>query len=349
MTPESKLANLIIMFSPLQILKMLYITKRPFMLNHKINIACDCRCKFCNSWQIEEDPETLLDISEIRGLLDQAKRCVMLSYSVWGGEPLLREDTPAALQYARQLGFFTTISTNGSLLAERADEFVPYTHRFIVSMDGLSKTHDSVRGFPGLFDKVADGIESLKKKGAKVRLFYNVNNRTIDDVAVAAELAKKWKVSIHFSPVLGIIGYNDNLLLTAEQTKEIFSEIISLKKQGYPVLNLHPYLKIIRDGSQVTCHFPRYHVYVDHDGLIYSCDLGPEHKPAVWGNIRETDLSALVSSKSFRKRTKEMESCNACRLSCGEIGAGSPLLQFPVRAWTRLRHEFIFQARARPY
>jgi MoaA/NifB/PqqE/SkfB family radical SAM enzyme len=331
------------MFNPLKIMHRVFITKKPWMLNHKINIACNCRCRFCNSWKIKETPENLMTRSEIEGFLDRAYEAGILGYSVWGGEPLLREDTPAVVAHAKKKGLFTTINTEGSLLKERAGELVSNTDLFLVSLDGIGKTHDKVRGYPGLFDKAVEGIEELRKKGARVRLFYNINTMTISDVMAAAKLGRDLKVSIFYFPTLRIEGYNDKIVMSRQMEKEAFSEVMKLKDEGYPVLNLRSYLKVIRDGSSINCHFPSYHIYVDYDGKIYTCDLGPHTKKGEWGDAREMDLGRLFDSDEFETLAKNLINCNDCRLQCGEIGSGNPMFQFPIRAITRLRHEWIFQ------
>ena len=335
------------MFSPLETLKAVYLTRRPFLLNHKINIACDCRCKYCNSWQLTEDPARLLTRAEIETLLDRARAAGMVSYSVWGGEPLLRDDLPAVLAHARRLGFFTTISTNASCLAARAPELAPHTSLFAVSLDGIGPVHDRVRGVPGLFDKVVAGIEAVRTAGTRVRLFYNVNMLNADGIAEAAALARDLGASIFFMPAIPLAGHNERVLLDDATRARAFEQVLTLKRGGYPVLNLKFYARVIRDGASIKCRFPRYHIYVDHDGSLYTCDLGPkpDEKLAVWGDCRQVDLAALFDSREFRDKTRALENCQACRLSCGEIGSGSPLLQFPARAWLRLRHETFGQRR----
>lgn len=322
---------------------MIYILKRPFFLNHKINIACDCRCKICNSWKKKEDKSILLTRDEIEALLENASRAGMLSYSIWGGEPLLREDTSSVLAYAKKLGFFTTVSTNASLLEERAEELAPHTSLFTVSLDGMRETHDHIRGFPGLFEKVVRGIEEVRIKGGKIRLFYMVNADNIKDIEQTAGLAKELGVSISFYPLLNFPGYNDSLCLSPEQTRETFDNILKLKREGYPVVNLSSYLKVIRDDKKVKCHFPKYHIYVDWEGTLYTCDLAPDNKHIKWGDIRDVDLFELISGQELRKQAKELENCNQCRLSCAELGYGSPFVQFPERILSRVRHELLFQ------
>lgn len=329
------------MFSPLETLKAIYVTRRPFMLNHKINISCDCRCKYCNSWQIKEDPTKLLTLDEIKKLLDCARAAGMVSYSVWGGEPLLRDDLPAILAHARKLGFFTTVSTNATTLAQRVRELKPNTSLFVISLDGVGEVHDHVRGVPGLFDKVVAGITAVRSAGGRARLFYDVNMLNANGIIEAARLARNLGVAIFFMPAIPLAGYNERLLLDDQTRRRAFEQVLELKRQGYPVLNLGFYSRIIRDGAPIKCRFPRYHIYVDHDGALYTCDLGPkpDEKLAVWGDCRGVDLAELFDRPEFRAKTRALENCQACRLSCGEIGAGNPLLQFPARAWIRLRHE----------
>lgn len=331
------------MFSPIKTLSQIYLRKRPFILNHKINIACDCKCRFCDSWKIKESAEDLMGTGQVKDLLDRAARAGMLSYSAWGGEPLLRDDCAEILAHARERGFFTTLSTNASLLAQRAAEIEPSTSLYLVSLDGVGNTHDKVRGFPGLFDKVVEGLEKVKQLGGRVRLYYNVNLDTVVDLEAAAGLARNMGISIFYFPVVRFPGYNDRIVPEREAEQDAFRRVLSLKQSGYPVVNLTSYLKVIIDARSVPCRFPRYHIYVDYDGTIYTCDLGPNKKLAVWGNAREQNLEELFGSKAFREKTTQLESCNACRLSCGEIGSGSPLTQFPVRAMTRIRHEWIMQ------
>jgi radical SAM superfamily enzyme YgiQ (UPF0313 family) len=55
------------------------------------------------------------------------------------------------------------------------------------------------------------------------------------------------------------------------------------------------------------------------------------------------NLREFFNSQPWQDKAFDLESYKQCRLSCAEIGAGSPLLQFPVRAWLRVRHELLFQ------
>jgi molybdenum cofactor biosynthesis enzyme MoaA len=54
-------------------------------------------------------------------LLDEAYDCGMRGYYLFGGEPTIRKDIGRVVDYAKAKGFVTTMNTNGSLLAEKAE------------------------------------------------------------------------------------------------------------------------------------------------------------------------------------------------------------------------------------
>lgn len=316
------------------------IRKTPIILNHKVTIRCDCRCLFCDSWKIKEDPKKLLTLDEIKHIFEQAKKLGLFLYSAWGGEPLLRSDLPEILYLAKNSHFFTVLSTDGSLLAERAKELVNLVDLFLISLDGTEEKHDQIRQYPGLFNRVVEGINQLRALGrTKIRLFSSVNTQNLDQIFALAEFAREMKVSIYFYPTLRFPGYNDQLILSQKQTEECFQKIIELKKQGYPIVNHYYYLETIRDGKETPCYFPKMHIYLDWEGTLYTCDLGPEHKGKVWGNIREINLSQLFSSPEFKRQTDQMVNCNACRLSCWELGSGK---WYQVLS-RRLREKLIYE------
>ena len=68
--------------------------------------------------------------------------------------------------------------------------------------------------------KAIDGINALRTKGAKVRLFYNINTMTISDVEAAAKLGRDLKVSIFYFPTLQIEGYNEKIVMSRQMEKE---------------------------------------------------------------------------------------------------------------------------------
>jgi MoaA/NifB/PqqE/SkfB family radical SAM enzyme len=82
-------------------------------------------------------------------------------------EPFLYPYIFDAIDYARSSGLLMNITTNGLLLEKRVDEILDSgLHRLSVSLDGPPRIHDEMRGVPGTYDKVINGLRmlDLKKK-----------------------------------------------------------------------------------------------------------------------------------------------------------------------------------------
>ncbi|MFJ8493437.1 radical SAM protein [Streptomyces sp. NPDC094038] len=80
---------------------------------------CQLRCGFC--WGPEHNERPNPDIRRWRDLLRRLAGSGAVRMVFSGGEPLLSPLLPHLLKEARELGMETTLSTNGVLLAGRAD------------------------------------------------------------------------------------------------------------------------------------------------------------------------------------------------------------------------------------
>ncbi len=83
-----------------------------------------------------------------------------------GTEPLLYQDLCGLLEHAVRRRLAVHITTNGTLLAGRAEEIARLCRAWplidiTVSIDALGCIHDEIRGVPGTFDKAVEGIRRL--------------------------------------------------------------------------------------------------------------------------------------------------------------------------------------------
>lgn len=87
-------------------------------------------------------------------------------------EPLLAPELPRMMKLCKDLGHKVYVTTNGLLLARRAEEISPYLNSIQVSLDGLKNTHDAIRG-DGFFDSAVEGVRKLRAINDKVEI--NIN------------------------------------------------------------------------------------------------------------------------------------------------------------------------------
>jgi len=100
-------------------------------------------------------------------LVDEAARLGTKVVCLRGGEPLL---FPGVLEIIRRIkarGIFLCMDTNGVFLGKFAAELVDAGIDVItVSVDGPEPVHDRVRGVPGTFRAMAEGVGALNRAKA---------------------------------------------------------------------------------------------------------------------------------------------------------------------------------------
>src|SRR4030042_1963730 len=134
----------------------------PLFCGHKLTYRCNLRCKMCPFWKRSGEDSSLEKEKEI---LKQIHSSGVCGIAFEGGEPLLRNDLAEILAFSRSLPLQTSLVTNGTLLESRIDEIAPYVNGAIyVSLDGLEKTHDMIRGVSGCFKRTLEGINAASKK-----------------------------------------------------------------------------------------------------------------------------------------------------------------------------------------
>ncbi|MBI4165654.1 MAG: radical SAM protein [Acidobacteria bacterium] len=122
---------------------------------------CNCRCVMCDIWRIRQVREiTASDLEGHRTSLRTLQvRWVVLS----GGEPLMHSDLGALGRFFHEEGIRVTLLTAGLILERYARMVAENVDDVIVSLDGPSEVHDSIRGIPRAFERLARGIEAVRK------------------------------------------------------------------------------------------------------------------------------------------------------------------------------------------
>ncbi len=252
-----------------------------------------------------------------------------------GGEPLLRKDLPEILAYSRSLPLHTNIITNGTLLKSRIDEIAPFISGILfVSLDGLEKTHDVVRGVDGCFKRAVEGINAAKGK-VSVTINTTLMADNLHDVEGLVRLARDLGVKI----VLSVGHEYRSADASAPQTAEIrkvAKELIELKRKGYPIMNSTDYFKVIAKEKNWKCK-PWSIINVGTDGrLVLPCYVHNQYETGV--SVFESSIKAATSSFDW----KAMRDCVKCNLHC--YVEPSLVLSWDLRSWA----DWIFPNKVKP-
>ena len=131
---------------------------------------CNLTCKHCYSISADVDFPGELNTGQVFSVIDDLKRFRVPVLILSGGEPLLRPDIFEISRYAKQLGFYVGLSSNGTLINENnIQQIADIGYDYVgVSLDGIRATHDHFRQKAGAFDASLHGMELCKQHGIKV-------------------------------------------------------------------------------------------------------------------------------------------------------------------------------------
>lgn len=298
-----------VLMKAFNILKSRFFSHSPFVLLHIITYRCNCKCKICSRWRKLSDKKNELSVEETFKMLEDAKEAGMTNYVVEGGEPLLIEDIPKILEYAKKLDFDTAIVTNGFYLKDRYKEIMPFTDSIIVSIDSHDKLHDEMRGANGILDRAVEGIRLCKNYKINVTINCVLCKLNLKKIKGLANFSEELQIPIVIQPLDIYKGYNEHLRPIQSELQKTFSKIKKLKQSGYKIRNSYHYLEHIIENKNYVCHYPKCYVYLMPNGNIVSC-CGIIDK--IWGNIKTTSFNEIFKSKEFRELCKKTEGCNEC-------------------------------------
>jgi len=110
-----------------------------------------------------EKLKSWLSFDEIRVVLDEMAR-FKPNITLFGGEPLMHPDILDIIRYIKKIKLHGLIITNGALLEKIAGELVEAGwDELNISIDGDAGLHDSIRGLPGIFERIMAGIDEVNK------------------------------------------------------------------------------------------------------------------------------------------------------------------------------------------
>ena len=278
----------------------------PLFCGHKLTYKCNLRCKMCPFWKrSSKDSSIEQEKAILRQIYDSGVCAIMFE----GGEPLLRKDLVEILAFSRSLPLHTSLITNGTLLESRIDEITPYINGAVyVSIDGLEKTHDKIRGVSGCFKKAVEGIMSSRGK-VPVTINTTIMAENIHEIEDLVKLANEMDTGI--SLALAHDYCNAKASAPARhEIKELAGKLAEMKKNGYPLINSPSYFKVLAKEKNWTCK-PWSSINVSPEGhLVLPCYVRNEYASSV--SVFETSIKTAISKFNW----KETQNCQNCSLHC---------------------------------
>lgn len=320
---------------------------------------CNLRCRMCSNFNDPQSPTPRgvqyaraeeLTYAQLANFVDEAA-ALTSAFGLTGGEPTLSPHCMEIIRHIKKKGLYCGLTTNGTQLERLAEEIVDSQLDWIsFSLDGPEGVHDEIRGVPGTYRRLLDGIEMLQefkgKKGSPVPrigikfTLVGDNYRHVADVAAAAVRMNAVLLDIThlFFWTEEIVGsqraaYGDDIPCFVANTDGLLgmdparmhAALQELKKQSWPIhirflpdLDLEETLAYYRQPARFVgarrCLRPWLNCSLLPNGDVVPC-LG-----YVAGNIKEQTFSQVWNSarfRHFRRLLKKNRLFPACARCCG--------------------------------
>ncbi|WP_298213166.1 heme d1 biosynthesis radical SAM protein NirJ [Acidovorax sp.] len=169
---------------------------------------CNLTCKHCYALSADHDYEGELSTQEVFGVMDDLRAYGVPVLVLSGGEPLMRPDLFDIAARARDLGFYTGLSTNGTLIDEpMAERIAAMGFEYVgISLDGLRDTHDRFRRMQGAFDKSLAALRMLRARGVKVGMRFTMTALNAHDLPALLQLMREEQVDKFYFSHLNYAG-----------------------------------------------------------------------------------------------------------------------------------------------
>lgn len=305
---------------------------------------CNSRCATCSIWaKYQKRPELVSKEMTTEQWLKTWQSVGRITYITFtGGEPFLRKDVLELLEglYLNCLPKILNICHNGTI-PERFQkilaEFLKKTNQktsitINLSLDGIGKDHDKIRGFPGNWQKLVKTIKIIKKLQRK----YPHLNLGIHTVVSRWNIKKIPEITNYviknFNPdvlimepaeeryELGTIGWK--IMPRKKELGEVF-RVYTSGKNHTPLINLvrRIYIDKYIKGRGLPCYAGFNHCQITANGNIWICCMIADSQPM--GNLRDVgfDFKKIWFSQKADKlrekvKAKTFKECQGCYLAC---------------------------------
>ena len=294
-----------------------------------LTYRCPMRCTMCDVW--EHPTERLREITP-----DEIKRLPSVKFiNLTGGEPLVREDLDEVVKICFTKAPRVVISTSGW----REDRLIDLSKKFPklgirISIEGLSRKNDELRGRPGGFDKGLRSLLTLKDMGVKdIGFGCTVSDRNSEDMLALYRLSRE--MGLEFATAALHNSYyfykTDNKITNKEEVCRNFEKLINMQlKEPHPkswfraFFNMGLINYVEGNRRMLPCEAGSINFFVEPYGDVYPCNgLEEKYWKESMGNIRETpDFNTLWNSEQAQRVREKVRSCPK---NCWMVGTASPV------------------------
>ena len=266
----------------------------PLRVGLQLTKYCNMRCNYCYADFETYEAAEELSTGEVFKIVDDlyAQGCRWIWFL--GGEPMMRKDFGAIIDYAHSKGIFCDMNSNGVLINESNISTVKKLDGVAISIDGDEETNDYYRG-RGMYKKAIDAVKLLTDHGVSVRIHSILTRKTAAKLDRVVENCRQLGVTFNYCEVLRK-EKDDDHVLPQQEYETFYKQYLDYKKKGAPImhsiadieymLKWPKYNGTVIHHAECTQYDQKKYVpclsgdllcFLDLDGRIYACN-------GTWGN-----------------------------------------------------------------
>lgn len=298
---------------------------------------CNARCQMCNTWQHptrkaeEFSPEIL---EKLPG--------GMVRLNITGGEPMLRDDILDIVQILDRKTGRLEISTNGYFterIAKVAEQFPRITVR--VSVEGLPRLNDELRGIKDGFDHALHTILRLKEMGIRdIGFAIVISDRNCGDLLDLHTLCADLDLEFSNATMHNSFYFHkhDNRIQDTDRVSAVMRSFVRrlltsprsnwrrrMKDWGRAYINLGLLRYLRGETRSLQCGAGTDTFFVSPWGEILACNGSEE--PWVLGDLNTQSFEEIWhghQADAVRQKVR------ACRRNCWMTGTAVPAMRKKV-------------------
>jgi MoaA/NifB/PqqE/SkfB family radical SAM enzyme len=293
---------------------------------------CNARCQMCHIWKYPSRREEEITTEHLNKLPEGFARI-----NIGGGEPTLRKDILEIVDILSKKTKHLEISTNG-YFTERLVSIVKRHPdiRIRISLEGLPKKNDEIRGLKNGFDHAMRSVLRLKDLGIKdIGFAITISHRNADELVDLYQLCAYMGVEFSQCVVHDAWQFRvpNNVIEDKEevmnQIKGFIQTLLTSKRRDYflrvkdwyrAYLNRGFINFIWEDKRLLPCGAGTDIFFLDPYGEIYPCNALQQSM----GNIKEMNFEEIWNGYRAQK-VREMVS--GCPQNCWMVGTSRPAIK----------------------
>ncbi|MFA5859742.1 MAG: radical SAM protein [Elusimicrobiota bacterium] len=290
-----------------------------------VTYRCNAKCYMCNTWNYPSKVEDEIQPSHLESLPE------MKFTNITGGEPFVRQDLEDIIKVVQPKTKRIVISTNGYFterIIKLAEKYPWLGIR--ISIEGLPKTNDELRGIRDGFDHGVRTLIELQRMGLKdIGFGITVSDKNAKDLIPLYHLA--CALDMEFATAIVHNNYYfhkmDNVIedkgLVAGEFKKLIHELFKSKKpkSWFRAYFNHGIVNYVYGNKRLLpCEMGSDVFFVDPFGEIRPCNAMEESM----GSLKKQKFDEIWQSAaavSVRAKVRK------CEKNCWMVGSAAPAMK----------------------